>query len=70
MSILNKESSLEDLINGLDMRGIMVFQVLIGKRCMELLTIEKTKELNPKVILPKGDLNTEDIRKISIATKS
>lgn len=32
---------LENLINSLDSRGIMAIQVLLGKRCIELLQTKK-----------------------------
>jgi len=46
---------LEQLINALDQRGMLVMQAMLGKRAIELLEDEnktKTKEKKPKLLLP------------------
>ena len=53
-SNIPKESTVEGLIDGLDRRGLLVFQVLLGQQAMKLLTEEKMAE-TPKV-LPKTSL--------------
>ena len=41
---------LEDLIKELDTKGILVMQILLGKRAMEVLELEESKSamLTPK----------------------
>lgn len=39
---------LEQLINSLDNRGILVIQALIGRRCIELLESENSKPSKAK----------------------
>jgi len=47
------ENTLEGLIDGLDNRGLLVFQILLGQQAMKLLTAEKIKDLKPKgVVVP------------------
>ena len=52
MSIIKRqlptESTVENLINNLDNRGILVFLVLLGQQAMKILTEEKTKEHSTK----------------------
>jgi len=46
---------LEQLINALDQRGMLVMQAMLGKRAIELLEDEnktKTKEKKSKLLLP------------------
>lgn len=50
---------LEQLINSLDQRGLLVMQAMLGKRSIELLEDEnkeppKTKVTKPKLLLPTG----------------
>lgn len=45
---------LEDLIKELDQKGILVMQVLLGKRAIELLETEKHGKPKPLVNLLKG----------------
>jgi len=46
------ENTLEGLIDGLDNRGLLVFQILLGQQAMKVLTAEKIKEVKSKVITP------------------
>ena len=60
MSRINKESTIEDLINNLDQRGLLVFYVLLGQRAMQVLSEDKTKEalstkIPSKLLLPSND---------------
>lgn len=49
------ETSLEQLINNLDERGILVLQVLVGQRCMELLSKKHIATVTkPSVLKPQG----------------
>lgn len=48
---LPKENTLEGLIEGLDSRGLLVLQILIGQQAMKVLTEEKIKESKPKGVL-------------------
>lgn len=48
---LPEETTLEKLIEGLDQRGLLIFQILLGKQAMSLLEKEKTKEVLPKNII-------------------
>lgn len=45
------ENTLEGLIDGLDNRGLLVFQILLGQQAMKILTAEKIKEVKPKNII-------------------
>ena len=51
---------LEQLINALDNRGLLVMQAMLGKRAIELLEDEKkpeepkTKVKTSKLLLPQG----------------
>ncbi len=55
---------LEQLINSLDQRGLLVMQAMLGKRSIELLEDEKKPEVEvksklmeppvPKILLPQG----------------
>lgn len=62
---LPKENTLEGLIEGLDSRGLLVLQILIGQQAMKVLTEEKIKEVKPKVLTP----NASDTGKISLPTE-
>lgn len=42
---------LEELIKQLDNRGLLIFQVLLGKRAMELLEVENTSPQPLKTLL-------------------
>ena len=59
-----RENTLEGLIEGLDNRGLLVFQILLGQQAMKVLTAEKIKEIKPKV------LSASDTGKISLPTES
>lgn len=37
--------TLENLIENLDHRGVLVFQVLLGQQCMKLLSQQKVKDI-------------------------
>ena len=50
---VNKIATLESLIEGLDERGLLVLQVLLGQQAMSLLAKEPINKVIPKVILPK-----------------
>jgi len=43
---------LEQLINALDQRGILVMQAMLGKRAIELLEDENEKKSKPKLEVP------------------
>lgn len=47
---------LEQLINALDQRGILIIQAMIGRRCIELLESEDKKEeikpMKSKLLIP------------------
>ena len=43
---LPKEATLEGLIEGLDKRGLLVLQVLLGQKAMELLALEKLDSIS------------------------
>lgn len=60
MSSKTKPGTLEDLIEGLDKRGILVLQILIGQQAMKLLSEDKPKEVKKtsSLLLP----NAQDIR--------
>lgn len=46
MSInIPKQATLEGLIEDLDTRGLLVLQVLLGQKAMELLALEKLDKL-------------------------
>ena len=50
---------LEQLINALDQRGLLVMQAMLGKRSIELLEAENEKPkpkatTKPKILLPVG----------------
>lgn len=70
----NQAQTLENLIENLDHRGILVFQVLLGQQCMKLLSQQKVKEvLNAKGIPDsetrkedEGHRKTETINKIEV----
>lgn len=47
---------LEQLINALDQRGIVVLQALIGRRCIELLEVENEKKPKSSLVLPSNEL--------------
>lgn len=48
-------STLEQLIDNLDQRGILVLQVLVGQRAMALLSEKHVKEVTkPSIIKPQG----------------
>lgn len=52
----NKIATLEDLIEGLDQRGLLVLQVLLGQQAMKVLSEKHENKVIPKVLLPKdGD---------------
>lgn len=56
----SKITTLEKIVEGLDNRGLMVLQVLLGQQAMKLLTEAKTKELSTKSnILVPGMSNIE-----------
>lgn len=55
MSTLKRDQTLESLIEGLDQRGLLVLQVLIGQQAMKLLSETHI----PKVT---GILNAKTIR--------
>jgi hypothetical protein len=61
---LPKEHTLEGLIDGLDQRGLLVLQVLLGQQAMKLLTLDKIKEKTSTIL----DTNASNIRTISIPT--
>lgn len=46
LSKLPKETTLEKLIEDLDIRGLLVLQVLIGQKAMELLSLEKLNSIS------------------------
>lgn len=57
MSTLERksETSLEQLIDNLDQRGILVLQVLVGQRAMALLSEKHIKEVTkPSILKPQG----------------
>jgi hypothetical protein len=43
---LPKEATLENLIEDLDTRGLLVLQVLLGQKAMELLALEKINTIS------------------------
>lgn len=48
--------TLESLIEGLDQRGLLVIQILLGQQAMKLLAEKHTKEVTkPEVIKPNGN---------------
>jgi len=48
-------STLEQLIDNLDQRGILVLQVLVGQRAMALLSEKHVKQVTkPNVLKPEG----------------
>lgn len=67
-SFLGKANTLEGLIEGLDKRGILVLQILIGQQAMKLLSEEPLPEVKKvsKLLLP----NAQDLRTTSIPIKS
>lgn len=45
--------TVESLISGLDERGLLVFQVLLGQRCMELLSKKHSDTvIKPNILKP------------------
>lgn len=59
--------TLESLIEGLDERGLLVLQVLMGQQAMKLLSVLHTKEVTkPSVIKP----NAQDSGPIGLPTTS
>lgn len=55
MATLERKSttSLEDLINNLDQRGILVLQVLVGQRAMAILSEKHINDVTkPSVLKP------------------
>lgn len=61
----NNPYTLESLIEGLDERGLLVLNVLIGQQAMKLLSVKHTKDVTkPSVLKP----NAEDSGKISLPT--
>lgn len=60
--------TVEELIENLDNRGLLVFQILLGQQAMKLLTEEKEKEVTKtsRILSP----DAENIRTISIPTQS
>lgn len=53
MSTNLPQTTVENLISGLDERGLLVFQVLLGQRCMELLSKKHSDTITkPKVLKP------------------
>lgn len=63
--------TLENLINGLDERGLLVLNVLIGQQAMKILEASKVKEVKGSgaIVLP-DTFNAEDIRTLSQSTSS
>lgn len=49
----NKIATLEDLIEGLDQRGLLVLQVLLGQQAMKILSEKHENKIIPKVLIPK-----------------
>lgn len=50
---LNNSATLEGLIEGLDQRGLLVLQVLLGQQAMKLLSDKHVKEVTkPSVLKP------------------
>ena len=47
---------LQELINSLDNRGILVIQAMIGKRCIDLLEAEKDKPRKKPLILSNKEI--------------
>lgn len=48
-----QESTIESLIEGLDQRGILVFQVLLGQQAMKLLATDIPKDkIKHKILIP------------------
>lgn len=55
----NNPYTLESLIEGLDQRGILVLQVLLGQRAMKLLSDKHIKEVTkPSVLKPEDNVIT------------
>lgn len=53
INVLRQANTLESLIEGLDQRGLLVLQVLLGQQAMKLLSDKHTKEVTkPSVIKP------------------
>lgn len=55
---LTKQPSgtVEQLIDGLDQRGLLVFQVLLGQQAMKLLSEKHENDvIKPKVLKPDGN---------------
>ena len=61
-----KDTTLEDLIENLDQRGLLVLQVLLGQQAMKILTLETIKDKTSTIL----DSNASNIRKISKSTTS
>lgn len=62
---ITKENTLEGLIEGLDKRGLLVLQILLGQQAMKILTEEHAKDITKSsILLP----NAQDPRSISIPT--
>jgi len=59
-----KDTTLEDLIENLDQRGLLVLQVLLGQQAMKILTLETIKDKTSTIL----DSNASNIRKISKST--
>ena len=53
---LKQANTLEALIEGLDQRGILVLQVLLGQQAMKLLSTKHVETVTkPKVLKPDGN---------------
>lgn len=56
ISALRQANTLEALIEGLDQRGCLVLQVLLGQRAMQLLSQKHIETVTkPKVLKPDGN---------------
>jgi hypothetical protein len=63
---MSNESTLEALIEGLDQRGILVFQVLLGQQAMKLLSKDIPKDkVKSKILVPN---NASNLRTLSKST--
>lgn len=49
---LPKESTLEGLIEKLDQRGLLVFQVLLGQQAMSLLSKDYADKPKSNILVP------------------
>lgn len=53
VNVLRQANTLEGLIEGLDQRGLLVLQVLLGQQAMKLLSEQHTKEVTkPSILKP------------------